>query len=55
MSNRRIETKSSQTAAYTCFSRGCATREKDARFRGPDYMAEIMFPPWPSSHSTYLP
>ncbi len=45
MSKRRIDTKSSQTAAYTCFSRGCATREKDPRFRGPDYMAEIMFPP----------
>jgi methyltransferase (TIGR00027 family) len=45
MAKRRIETKSSQTAAYTCFSRGCATREKDPRFRGPDYMAEVMFPP----------
>jgi methyltransferase (TIGR00027 family) len=45
MSERRIETRSSQTAAYTCFSRGCATRETDLRFRGPDYMAEIMFPP----------
>src|SRR4030042_1024754 len=45
MSRRRIETKSSQTAAYVCFSRGCATREKDPRFRGPDYMAEVMFPP----------
>jgi len=45
MSKRRIETKSSQTAAYNCFSRGCATREKDPRFRGPDYMAEVMFPP----------
>ncbi len=45
MSNRRIETKSSRTAAYTCFARGCATREKDPRFRGPDYMAEVMFPP----------
>jgi methyltransferase (TIGR00027 family) len=45
MSNKRIETKSSQTADYTCFSRGCATREKDPRFRGPDYLAEILFPP----------
>ena len=45
MVERRLETKSSQTAAYTCFSRGCATREKDSRFRGPDYMAEILFPP----------
>lgn len=45
MSQHRIETKSSQTASYTCFSRGCATREKDPRFRGPDYMAELLFPP----------
>jgi methyltransferase (TIGR00027 family) len=45
MSKRRIETKSSRTAAYNCFSRGCATREKDPHFRGPDYMAEVMFPP----------
>ena len=45
MAERRIETKSSRTAAYTCFSRGCATREKDSRFRGPDTMAEILFPP----------
>jgi methyltransferase (TIGR00027 family) len=45
MSNRRIETWASRTAAYTCFSRGCATREKDPRFRGPDHIAEIMFPP----------
>ena len=45
MSRRRIETKSSRTAAYTCFSRGCATREKDPRFRGPDYIAENLFPP----------
>jgi len=47
MSKRRIETQSSRTAAYTCFSRGCATRERDVRFRGPDDMAEIMFPPLP--------
>jgi methyltransferase (TIGR00027 family) len=45
MAKRRIETKSSQTADYTCFSRGCATREKDPRFRGPDYLAEVLFPP----------
>ncbi len=46
MAKRRIETKASRTAAYTCFARGCATREKDLHFRGPDYMAELMFPPW---------
>jgi methyltransferase (TIGR00027 family) len=45
MSNKRIETKASRTAAYTCFARGCATRERDPRFQGPDYMAEVMFPP----------
>jgi methyltransferase (TIGR00027 family) len=45
MQERRIETRSSQTADYTCFSRGCATREKDPHFRGPDYMAEVLFPP----------
>ena len=45
MPERRIETKSSQTADYTCFSRGCATREHDPRFRGPDTMAELLFPP----------
>ena len=45
MPERRIEIKSSQTADYTCFSRGCATREHDPRFRGPDTMAELLFPP----------
>lgn len=28
----------------TCFSRACASREKDKRFRGPDYMAEVLLP-----------
>jgi methyltransferase (TIGR00027 family) len=46
MAKHRIETKASRTAAYTCFARGCATREKDPHFRGPDYMAELIFPPW---------
>jgi methyltransferase (TIGR00027 family) len=45
MAKRRIETKASRTAAYTCFARGCATREKDPRFRGPDTLAETLFPP----------
>lgn len=45
MINRRIDTKASQTAVYTCFSRGCATREQDPRFRGPDTVAELLFPP----------
>ncbi len=44
MTKRRIETKASRTAAYTCFSRACATREKEPRFRGPDYLAEVILP-----------
>ncbi len=44
MAERTIERKGSSTAGYTCFSRACAVREKDERFRGPDYLAEI-FPP----------
>jgi len=45
MFKKRIENRSSQTANFTCFSRGCATHEKDPRFRGPDYVAEKLFPP----------
>jgi len=44
MAKRTIERKASNTAGYTCFSRACATREKDGCFRGPDYMAEIFLP-----------
>ncbi len=44
MTKRRIETKASRTAAYTCFSRACATREKDLRLRGPDFLAEVILP-----------
>ncbi len=40
----RIRTRSSRTAAYTCFSRACATREADPRFRGPDTLAERILP-----------
>ncbi len=47
MTERKIERKGSSTAGYTCFSRACATREKDERFRGPDYLAEIFLPPMP--------
>jgi methyltransferase (TIGR00027 family) len=47
MTERTIERKGSSTAGYTCFSRACATREKDKRFRGPDYLAEIFLPPIP--------
>jgi methyltransferase (TIGR00027 family) len=44
---RRIDTRASRTAAYNCFSRACATREKDPRFRGPDTLAQVILPPIP--------
>lgn len=44
MGKRTIEKKASNTASYTCFSRACATREKDKHFRGPDDMAEVLLP-----------
>jgi methyltransferase (TIGR00027 family) len=47
MTERKIERKGSSTAGYTCFSRACATREEDERFRGPDHLAEIFLPPIP--------
>ena len=46
MAKRRIERRFSATAGYTCFSRACANREKDARFRGPDDLAGIFLPPF---------
>jgi len=55
MATRRIETKASRTAAYTCFSRACATREKDPRFRGPDTLAEVILPPMPRFMLEYAP
>ncbi|MBN2391384.1 MAG: SAM-dependent methyltransferase [Anaerolineae bacterium] len=48
MTERKIESEGSSTAGYTCFSRACATREQDQRFRGPDYLAEIFMPPIPN-------
>jgi methyltransferase (TIGR00027 family) len=45
MAKRRIETRASRTAGYTCFSRACATREPDPRLRGPDILAEHILPP----------
>ena len=48
MTERTIERKGSSTAGYTCFSRACATREQDERFRGPDHLAEIFMPPIPN-------
>jgi methyltransferase (TIGR00027 family) len=48
MTERKIEREGSSTAGYTCFSRACATREQDERFRGPDYLAEIFMPPIPN-------
>lgn len=53
--DRRIETRASQTAGYTCFSRACATREKDPRFRGPDYLAEVILPPGPRFMLNFTP
>jgi methyltransferase (TIGR00027 family) len=44
MGTQRIEKKVSRTASYTCFSRACATKEEDQRFRGPDTMAEVFLP-----------
>lgn len=38
------ESKGSSTAGYTCFSRACANRERDERFRGPDDVAQVMLP-----------
>ena len=45
MVKRRIETRASQTAGYTCFARACATRETDPHLRGPDILAEVILPP----------
>ncbi len=55
MGKRRIETKASRTAAYNCFSRACATREKDPRFRGPDNLAELILPPIPHFMLDFMP
>jgi len=44
MPKRTIEHKASNTAGYTCFSRACASREPDERFRGPDDVAEVLLP-----------
>jgi methyltransferase (TIGR00027 family) len=44
MAKRAIEHKASNTAGYTCFSRACASREPNERFRGPDDMAEVFLP-----------
>ena len=33
--------KSSSTAGFVTFFRACSNRERDARFRGPDYLAQI--------------
>lgn len=44
MKSRRIDTRESRTAAYTCVSRAGAYLEKDIRFRGPDHLAELFLP-----------
>lgn len=48
MAESKVERKGSSTAGYTCFSRACAAREQDERFRGPDYLAEMFMPPLPN-------
>lgn len=45
--SRRIDSKGSRTAEFTCLARAFAAREKDERFRGPDYLAEVLIPPIP--------
>jgi methyltransferase (TIGR00027 family) len=55
MANKRIATKASRTAAYNCFSRACATREKDPGFRGPDNLAEVILPPIPRFMLEFVP
>jgi methyltransferase (TIGR00027 family) len=47
MAKRRIDTRESRTAEFTCLARAFAGREKEARFRGPDHLAEILIPPIP--------
>jgi len=44
MAERRIEQRFSATAAYTCFSRACASCERDERFRGSDDVARTFLP-----------
>jgi methyltransferase (TIGR00027 family) len=44
MAAKRIETRASQTAGYTCFCRACAACERDPRLRGPDHLAEKIIP-----------
>ena len=55
MANKRIATKASRTAAYNCFSRACATRERNASFRGPDTLAEVILPPIPRFMLDFVP
>lgn len=43
--SKRTPERGSSTAGYTCFSRACAHRERDERFRGPDDMAQLFLPP----------
>jgi methyltransferase (TIGR00027 family) len=53
MSNEHIESgevqpmKPSQTAGFTTFCRACAHKERDARLRGPDYLAKEFHVGWP--------
>jgi len=53
VSNEHIEygevqpMRPSQTAGFTTFCRACANKERDARLRGPDYLAEVFHVGWP--------
>lgn len=55
MATRRIETRASRTAAYTCFLRACAIHEKAPRFRGPDSLVEVFLPPIPRFMLEFAP
>ncbi len=42
--NKRVKSKVSQTASYTCFCRACADAERDKRFKGPDSVSKVFIP-----------
>ena len=43
-SNRRVETKSSRTAAFTCLSRAASYKDKRECYAGPDNIAYLLIP-----------
>ncbi|MGD2105387.1 MAG: hypothetical protein PVJ55_09805, partial [Anaerolineae bacterium] len=44
MSTRRITTKSSRTAAWTCVSRAASSLEPDGCYRSDDHLALLLVP-----------